>query len=96
MRALNSSSLVSWSAILQGSSYITNDLDVFFSRRPENLKRLTAALAPYHPRLRDSPPGLPFVWDETTLRNGTIFTLVTDLGLIDLLAEVAGWVRSTT
>jgi hypothetical protein len=30
------------------------------------------------------------VWDEVTLRNGTIFTLSTDLGAVDLLAEVAG------
>jgi L-amino acid N-acyltransferase YncA len=33
---------------------------------------------------------VPFVWDEHTLRNGTVFTLQTDLGAIDLLAEVAG------
>jgi hypothetical protein len=79
-----------WSAILHGSSYITNDLDICYSRRPDNLKRLAAALAPLHPRLRDVPSGIPFVWDEATLRNGTVFTLTTDLGALDLLAEVAG------
>ena len=36
------------------------------------------------------PEGLPFVWDATTLANGTVFTLTTDLGIIDLLAEVPG------
>ena len=36
------------------------------------------------------PGELPFVWDEVTLRNGTVFTLQTDIGEIDLLAEVAG------
>lgn len=79
-----------WAAILQGSAYLTNDLDVCFSRKPENLKRLAEALAPFHPRLRDVPANLPFVWDETTLRNGTIFTLTTDVGVLDLLAEVSG------
>jgi hypothetical protein len=79
-----------WSAILHGSRHTTEDLDICFSRNRENLKRLAQALAPYHPRLRDFPPDLPFVWDTTTLGNGTVFTLSTDVGVIDLLAEVAG------
>jgi hypothetical protein len=79
-----------WCAILHGSSYLTNDLDICYSRMHGNLKRLAAVLAPYHPKLRDLPAGLPFVWDEVTLRNGTIFTLSTDLGVVDLMAEVAG------
>ncbi len=79
-----------WSAILHGSAHVTNDLDIFFSRKPDNLRRLIEALALYHPRLRDAPAELPFVWDTATLRNGTIFTLATDLGAIDLLAEVRG------
>ena len=79
-----------WSAILHGSSNVTNDLDVCHSRQPENLKRLAGALAPFHPRLRDLPGDLPFVWDAATLHNGTNFTLSTDLGGIDLLAEVSG------
>jgi len=79
-----------WSAILHGSAQITNDLDICFSRKPENLGRLAEVLAPYHPRLRDLPQGLPFIWDASTLRNGTVFTLNTDLGIIDLLAEVSG------
>ena len=79
-----------WSAILHGSSNVTNDLDVCYSRQPENLKRLAGALAPFHPWLRDLPEDLPFVWDEATLHNETNFTLPTDLGGIDLLAEVSG------
>src|SRR5690349_9358800 len=79
-----------WSAILHGSAHVTNDLDIFFSRRPDNLKRLAAALAPFHPRLRDLPEGLPFIWDAKTLSHGAMFTLTTDLGSIDLLAEVLG------
>lgn len=79
-----------WSAILHGSAFMTRDLDIFFSRHSENLRRLAQALKPFHPRLRDFPPELPFLWDETTLRNGTVFTLNTDLGVIYLLAEVSG------
>ncbi|MBV8842970.1 MAG: hypothetical protein JO307_09175 [Bryobacterales bacterium] len=79
-----------WSAVLNGSSYITNDLDICYSRSRENLKRLANALAPFHPRLRELAAGLPLVWDEVTLKNGTVFTFSTDLGVIDLLAEVPG------
>jgi hypothetical protein len=79
-----------WSAILHGSTYITRDLDICFSRGRENLNRLATALAPFHPRLRNFPTELPSIWDENTLRNGTVFTLDTDLGMLDLLAEVAG------
>src|SRR5258708_2271972 len=79
-----------WSAILHGSVHVTNDLDIFFSRRPENVKRLAQALAPYHPRPTDHPAGLPFIWDEAPLRNGTNFALMTNLGRVDLLGEVSG------
>ncbi len=79
-----------WSAILHGSSHTTRDLDLCFSRSRANLQKLAKALAPFHPTLRDLPPGLPFVWDEATLRNGTLFTLSTDLGSVDLLGEVLG------
>ena len=51
---------------------------------------MAASLAPFHPRPRGFPSDLPFLWDERTLQNGTVFTLDTDLGPIDLLAEVAG------
>ena len=78
------------SAVFHGSSRVTYDLDVCYARTKRNLTRLVEALAPLHPRPREFPAGLPFVWDETTLRNGTVLTLQTDVGEIDLLAEVAG------
>src|SRR5919199_3323078 len=73
-----------------GSSYLTYDLDVCHARTRENLTRLAAALAPFHPRPRNFPADLPFVWDEQTLGQGTNFTLTTDLGNVDLLGEVKG------
>jgi hypothetical protein len=63
---------------------------VCYARTPENVRRLVAALGPLHPRLRGASPDLPFLWDERTVRNGLNFTLVTDLGEIDLLGEVTG------
>lgn len=79
-----------WSAVLHGSSYVTNDLEVCYSRSRENCRRIVDSLRPYHPRLRDLPKELPFVWDPATLANSTVLTLNTDLGAIDLLAEVSG------
>ena len=75
---------------LHGSAIPTRDLDVVYSRKPENMDRLTAALAPHSPYLRGAPPGLPFRWDRETVAKGLNFTLITDLGAIDLLGEIVG------
>lgn len=77
-------------AAFYGSASVTYVLEICYSRTPANLQRLAGALAPFHPRPREFPVNLPFLWDAGTLRNGTIFTLRTDIGAIDLLAEVAG------
>lgn len=77
-------------ATLHGSAFTTQDLDVVYSRKRENIHRLAEALQRYHPYLRGAPPGLPFSWDERTIRNGLNFTLTTDFGDLDLLGEVAG------
>ena len=45
-------------------------------------------MAPFNPR--PFPDGLPFVWDEATLRNATVLTLQTEIGEIDLPAEIPG------
>ena len=73
-----------------GSGYLTQDLDICYSRTRANLERIAAALAPLDPRPRGFPDGLPFVWDWSTLQNGTNFTFKTTLCDIDLLGEVAG------
>jgi hypothetical protein len=77
-------------AVAHGAAYITNDVDVLYRRTPENIARLAAALAPHEPYLRGVPPGLPFRWDTDTIRRGLNFTLVTSVGILDLLGEVAG------
>lgn len=73
-----------------GSSYLTQDLDICYFRKRDNLKKIAQALAPFTPRPRGFPAKLPFIWDEQTLQNGATFTLETTIGDIDLLAEVSG------
>ena len=78
------------SATLHGSAGVTYDLAICYSRDAANLSRLALALAPFHPRPREFPDEPPFLWDEGTLCNATILTLATDIGEIDLMAEVKG------
>ena len=73
-----------------GSAYITQNLDFCYNRTTQNLEKMVAALGPFNPKLRDFPSELPFIWDTSMLRNGTNFTLITDIGDIDLLGNVKG------
>lgn len=77
-------------AELHGSATVTFDIDICYSRTNLNAHRIVSALAPFHPRPRGFLADLPFVWGEMTLHNSTVLTLTTDLGDVDLLAEVAG------
>jgi predicted nucleotidyltransferase len=73
-----------------GGNYITEDLDICYSRTRENLKKLADVLGPLNPRPRGIPETLPFVFDWSTLQHGTNFTFTTSLGDVDLLGEVKG------
>jgi hypothetical protein len=75
---------------LHGSAFMTQDLDVVYARNLENIRRLAATLQPHELYLRGAPAGLPFRWDERTLRNGLNFTLTTSFGDLDLLGEATG------
>jgi predicted nucleotidyltransferase len=77
-------------AIAHGVARLTHDVDVVYARDAENIRNLAAALQPHAPYLRGAPPGLPFRWDEATIRSGLNFTLTTALGDLDLLGEVSG------
>ena len=77
-------------ATVHGSSRLTRDVDVVYSRTRENMARLVTALTPYQPYLRGAPPGLPFRWDVPTIERGLNFTLVTQLGDLDVLGEIVG------
>ena len=73
-----------------GGNYITEDLDICYSRTNENLKNIAEVLLPLKPRPRNFPSNLPYVFDWTTLQQGTNFTFETLMGDIDLLGEVKG------
>lgn len=73
-----------------GGNYITEDLDICYSRKRENLKKLAGVLEPLKPRPRGIPETLPFVFDWSTLQHGTNFTFTTSMGDVDLLGEVKG------
>lgn len=73
-----------------GGNYITEDLDICYSRTRDNLKKLAAVLAPLNPRPRGMDEKLPFVFDWSTLQHGTNFTFRTSMGDVDLLGEVKG------
>ena len=75
---------------IHGAARVTYDVHVVYARNSANFKRLIETLKPLAPYLRGAPPGLPFEWDEKTIRNGLNFTLTTMLGDLDLLGEVAG------
>ena len=77
-------------AMFHGSSRLTSDLDVVYGRSIENIDRLASALAPLSPYLRGAPLGLPFRFDQKTIRAGLNFTLTTDAGPLDLLGDMAG------
>jgi hypothetical protein len=77
-------------ATLHGSSHLTQDLDVCYSREKANLERLANALNSVNARLRGVPDDVPFLLDAETLKRGLNFTFVTILGDLDLLGEVSG------
>jgi hypothetical protein len=75
---------------LYGSTILTNDLDVCYARNAGNLEKLATALRSVNAKLRNAPPDLPFLLDADTLRRGLNFIFTTDVGSLDLLAEVRG------
>lgn len=77
-------------AVAHGSTRLTQDLDVVYSRSSKNIGRLVDALDGHSPYLRGAPPGLPFTWDRETIERGLNFTLTTDVGDLDLLGEIIG------
>ncbi|MBA3457353.1 MAG: hypothetical protein H0T42_30005 [Deltaproteobacteria bacterium] len=77
-------------ATAHGSAHVTVDLDLVYRRTPDNINRLTSALAGLSPYLRGAPAGLPFTFDAAAVRQGLNFTLTTSAGDLDLLGEATG------
>src|SRR5688500_10249583 len=89
-RKRNPKSLSSTLNSYQGSAHVTDDVDVCYARDRDNLIALVEALKVHNPRLRTRDGDVSFLWDVKTLSFGLNFTLVTNLGVVDLLGEVAG------
>ena len=79
-----------FAGVVYGSSRLTRDVDFVYNRSPENIKKIVDALEEFHPYLRGAPPGLPFLFDSSTLEQECNSTLTTDIGGIDLLGEIPG------
>jgi len=71
-----------------GGNYITEDLDICYSRVRSNLKKIADVLSPLNPRPRGIKDHLPYVFDWKTLQHDTNFTFKTSMGDVDLLDEV--------
>ena len=77
-------------AIAHGAQYQTQDLDICHERSRSNYKNLMTVLQPLHAKLVDMPAELKAPFDESSLAQGTNFTLMTDEGRLDLLGELSG------
>jgi predicted nucleotidyltransferase len=82
-----------FAAVIHGSPRVTQDLDLCYSRDPENLRALGDVLTELNSRLYGTEEELPFVADERTLKGTEVLTLQTDLGKLDLLARPSGSTR---
>jgi hypothetical protein len=77
-------------ASAQGSSYVTQDLDICYERTRENISKIVIYLRSVHAKLRGTPGDVPFILDDRTFSFGMNFTFQTDLGDLDLLGEMSG------
>jgi len=77
-------------ATFQGSTTITRDFDICYSRNRMNLERLASALRELKARLRGVDVDVPFQLDATSLRNGLNFTFKTEHGDFDCLGDPGG------
>lgn len=75
---------------LHGSNLVTNDLDICYSRDPDNLEHLASALREMGATLRGAPEDIPFLLDARTLQAGDHFTFDTIFGSLDCLGTPAG------
>jgi hypothetical protein len=81
-----------FAAVIHGSPYVTNDVDIVPDPSMDNLARLSRALDALHARVWTSaePGGLAFSHDAASLRDVNVWNLVTDHGRVDLTFVPSG------
>lgn len=77
-------------AVAHGSSLITKDVDVYTPLVEPNLSKIVEALRDLDPRYRFRPDKLRMPLEPERLHGFRMLNLVTELGAIDLMAEVSG------
>jgi hypothetical protein len=76
--------------VFHGSQVVTQDVDICAPLTMENLSRLLAALAGVHPRFKTAPDLMPLPDEAEKLKGFKNLYLLTDLGPLDVLSEIAG------
>jgi hypothetical protein len=79
-------------AAVQGSPFVTTDVDVTPRRARKNLERLSAALKELQAKIRTEavPEGLPFDHDANSLAGVGLLNLTTRFGALDISIEPLG------
>ncbi len=79
-----------YAAVLHGSSYITQDLDICIVCSPDNIERLRRLLKDLDPRHRMTAQKLSFLETPPSGTELKSVFLRTRLGVLDVLSEVLG------
>jgi hypothetical protein len=75
--------------LLHGGRHTTMDSDFAIAADAENAAAVVRALASFGPEPTHLPAGMPFIWDERSIR-GAAVSLRSDCGDIDLLLTIPG------
>jgi hypothetical protein len=76
--------------VIHGSQMVTQDVDICAPLTLENLSGLLAALEGLHPRFRTASDLRPLPDEPANLEGFKNLYLLTDLGQLDVLSEIAG------
>jgi predicted nucleotidyltransferase len=79
-----------YAAVIHGSAYVTNDVDVCTVLSPENVERIRAALVDLKPVHRQTHRRLSFLEHPAVGEEVQNLYLETDHGVIDILSSVLG------
>lgn len=77
-----------YAAMIYGSTYVTQDVDLCCPLDSGNLQKIHSAVADLHPVHRMTPQAIPFVFEQDSTRPVKNLYLGTDLGQVDLLGAV--------